>query len=80
MDHYEIAEWADYVRGVMQTPERGQMTAHLASGCEECAETCRVLREIAEAAATAGAAEMVPVPDELLRRAESIFHSLRNCD
>jgi hypothetical protein len=36
MEHFSEQAWADFVRGI-SNPERGQMEAHLAEGCNRCA-------------------------------------------
>jgi hypothetical protein len=34
--HYEVAEWADYVRSQVSTEQSGEMLGHLRSGCTRC--------------------------------------------
>jgi len=34
--HYEVAEWADYVRSQVSPEQSGEMLGHLRSGCTRC--------------------------------------------
>jgi hypothetical protein len=52
MAHYDIGEWADYVRNLVSELRRHQMEEHLSSGCEECSSVVGFLRGVTEVAAT----------------------------
>ena len=47
MKHFEISQWADFVRGLVD-PVRGEaMNRHLAEGCGKCRRTAEVLGRVA---------------------------------
>ncbi len=70
MNHFEIHQWTDFVRGSAGEAERAAMQAHLASGCRKCRHTTDLLHKVA--AATRSDAQ-VQVPDYALRCARAIF-------
>jgi hypothetical protein len=72
MNHYEIGDWVDYVRGVVDSVLADAMTRHLNTGCAECSETCEWLGKVARAARSLGP----EVPERLVKRAEKIFEPL----
>jgi hypothetical protein len=51
MGHYDIGEWADYVRNLLSDARRSEVERHLAGGCEECGAVVGFLREVANTAA-----------------------------
>lgn len=70
--HFEIWEWADFVRNVGESTMRSSMETHLSSGCEKCGAMVRVL---------GGFAAMAPIADfepsrQAIRRAEAIFPAI----
>jgi anti-sigma factor RsiW len=69
MGHFDVAFWADFVRGIVGTDERAALEEHLAS-CQLCAANLRWLIEVT--ALTAADAQYEP-PAELLARADAIF-------
>ncbi len=75
MDHFEVGDWVNFVRGIVSDSDAEAMKAHLESGCNECADVCCWLQEVAE---VANASASVEVPGELVRRAEGIFEEQRN--
>src|SRR5580692_2957743 len=52
MGHYDIGEWADYVRNLLSGARRSDLDQHLAGGCEECSAVVGFLREVSNTAAT----------------------------
>lgn len=52
MGHYDIGEWADYVRDLLSGSRRRDLEQHLADGCEECGALVGFLRNVASTAAT----------------------------
>jgi hypothetical protein len=69
MKHFDNWQWADFVRGLGDTPTRSTMQSHL-SGCGSCQKTADRLRAVAvEARADAEYAPPAPV----LRTAQAIF-------
>jgi anti-sigma factor RsiW len=68
MEHFDITQWADYVRGLTASPEREAIERHVAGGCELCAHLLALVTHIqAEAAAE------VEVPERLVQRAKTVF-------
>jgi hypothetical protein len=45
--HFEITEWADYVRNVVPAEQHEQMLAHLQGGCSKCEKVQGVLSRFA---------------------------------
>jgi hypothetical protein len=45
--HFDITEWADYVRNVVSAEQREQMLAHLRLGCSKCEKVQAVLSKFA---------------------------------
>lgn len=45
--HFDITEWADYVRNVVSTEQHDQMLAHLQFGCSKCEKIQAVLLRFA---------------------------------
>src|SRR5712692_3903143 len=70
MKHFELAEWTDFVRGLVEKSARLPMEHHLASGCQKCRHTAELLRKVATAARRHS---QVQVPDYALRCARAIF-------
>jgi len=50
MNHFEIAEWVDYARGLTGARGRAAMERHLSSGCVRCDKTSRILKLVATVA------------------------------
>ena len=70
MKHFDNWQWADFVRGLGDTPTRSMMQSHLSTGCAGCQNTADRLRAVAvEARADA---EYAP-PEPVLRYAQAIF-------
>jgi len=78
MSHYDVTEWADFVRGIGGAAERRQMERHLASGCRTCGGRARVMRGCLELAASEASYELPRYAEQsvkamfLLRRPEKI--------
>ena len=47
MNHFDIADWTDYARNLVQDDRREQMDEHLASGCTRCRRTLSALERVA---------------------------------
>src|SRR5947209_10286120 len=45
--HFDITEWADYVRNVVPADHQAQMRSHLQAGCSKCEKTYAVLSRFA---------------------------------
>jgi hypothetical protein len=67
MRDYEITQWVDFVRGVLEPPERDAMQQHLDSGCAECAGMVEFLRGVV------AATPAMPVPDAAVAAAKRVF-------
>jgi len=70
MKHFELAEWTDFVRGLIEKSARLPLKHHLASGCRKCRHTADLLRKLVIAAHSDS---QVQVPDYALRCARAIF-------
>jgi len=70
MKHFELAEWTDFVRGLVEKSARLPLEHHLASGCRKCRHTADLLRKLVTAARNDS---QVQVPDYALRCARAVF-------
>jgi hypothetical protein len=70
MDHYDMAQWVDHARGLVDGRRRKLMQAHLASGCRKCRRTLEILQEMA---AISGAEAQFQVPEHVVRSARAIY-------
>src|SRR3989442_714809 len=70
MKHFELAEWTDFVRGLVEKSARLPMEHHLASGCRKCRHTADLLRKLVTAVRNDS---QVQVPDYALRCARVFF-------
>ena len=52
MNHFDIADWADYARNLIPDDRRGPMDDHLASGCARCGRTLSALKRVVTLART----------------------------
>ena len=68
--HYDVPEWADFVRGLGDDAQRSAMQQHLSAGCARCGEFVGTLQRFAPIAA--GEAQYEP-PAEVVLRAEAMF-------
>ena len=50
MGHYDIGEWADYVRDLLPQARHNQMDQHLEQGCKECRATFEFLQQVTQVA------------------------------
>jgi hypothetical protein len=46
MEHFDIAQGADFVRGLAGSADRTALAEHLSSGCQRCAGAVRQLRKL----------------------------------
>lgn len=78
MSHYDVSEWADFVRGIGREKKRREMGMHLTSGCGGCGESARVMKGFFDLAASEAAHEVPRYAEQsvkamfLLRRPEKI--------
>jgi hypothetical protein len=70
MEHFEITQWADFVRKVIPDREKSAMDRHLAEGCTECAHLKALMEKLYHEASR----EPV-VPQELVDAAKNVFPS-----
>jgi hypothetical protein len=75
MNHFDIWQWADYVRGLGQVALHSTMERHLASGCRRCQNTVDLLREIASAASADAA---YAPPDHAVRYAVALYSTVNH--
>jgi hypothetical protein len=68
MKHYDIASWADYVRGVAHPGEREALESHLAEGCQACAGMVMLLTRVQQLSA-----QRLTVPEELVTLAKAML-------
>ena len=47
MKHFDIVQWADFVRGLLGPADQTAMNGHLSSGCRKCAGAARQMRKLA---------------------------------
>lgn len=73
MSHFDISEWADFVRGLVEPARREVMDGHLASGCEKCGRMAALLDSAVRLAREDARFE---VPEYAVHCARAIF-SLR---
>ena len=73
MKHFSTSQWADFVRGLVETIPHPAMEAHLA-GCRRCEQFVRVMRDVAVTAR--GEADYDP-PEYAIRHAHAIFSLYR---
>jgi hypothetical protein len=71
MQHYNIARWLDFVRGVCSRAERRALQRHLASPCRACGRQVEILRRILRAAE---ADSQVPeIPSSVVQFVHDLF-------
>jgi hypothetical protein len=70
MDHFDIWQWADFVRGLSDEATRLSMEGHLSSGCGRCRSTVSLLRQVADAARADSSYEP---PAHAVRLATAVF-------
>jgi hypothetical protein len=70
MSHYDITQWADFVRGLGAAGERAAMQRHLEGGCARCAAIAGALRRVATALGSE--AEASP-PEPMVRSVKAFF-------
>lgn len=70
MKHYGIAQWIDFMRGLVPAEHRSQMQEHLAGGCAPCQATVDFCNKLA---LTCRRMADSLVPEEAVRNARAIF-------
>lgn len=70
MDHFDLTQWTDYVRGVVTLPEKEVMANHLTEGCDRCTHLFALVSRIHQASA-----EEPVVPEHLVDSAKAVFSS-----
>lgn len=68
--HFDLADWSDFVRGLVPAQQREIMDLHLASGCRKCRRTAAILRRTAMLAAADSRHE---VPEFAVHCARAIY-------
>ncbi len=71
MKHFELTQWADYVRGVLSPSANELLGAHL-SECQECGDVANMLRRVS---ITATSDRQFEPPRYVVEAAENIFPS-----
>jgi hypothetical protein len=75
--HFEINDWADFVRGAVDAAREREMRLHLETGCRRCAELCDAVRRISQLAKRD--AEYEP-PEAIVRIARALFDRRKSED
>src|SRR2546425_828568 len=70
MEHFDIVQWADFVRGLPGLADRTAMEEHLSSGRQRCAGAVRQLRKLV---AVAGSDARYKVPDYAVDYVKAIY-------
>jgi hypothetical protein len=70
MSHFDIGEWADFTRGLVEPSRREAMEAHVASGCGKCG---RLAVTLGKAARIAQMDAQYEVPEYAVHCARAIF-------
>jgi len=65
--HFDITEWADYVRNVVSAEQHEQMLAHLRAGCAKCEKVRSVLSRFAVICAREAAFEIPRVAEQQVK-------------
>ncbi len=68
MQHFDITQWTDFVRGLSPPAQREAMEQHLSEQCAPCGELVAMLRRVHQLAAQRPA-----VPEHLVRSAKAVF-------
>lgn len=68
MDHFDITQWTDYVRGLVPSSEREAMALHLFQVCERCSGLVALIQRIQDSSSSEQA-----VPEYLVQAAKAIF-------
>ena len=70
MKHFDICQWTDFARGVVPSPERTTMDAHLSSqGCVRCRATLALVLRVV---AVARAEDRYTPPEDVVRCVKAI--------
>lgn len=68
MKHFSLADWVDFVRGVVEKDRKEAMQSHLESGCKACNKAAKTWAHVHEAAKRERAYEP---PESAVRMAKS---------
>jgi len=74
--HFDITEWADYVRKLSSPEQMREMDVHLQDGCVKCNKTLGLLARFATICLREGAYE---VPRDAEQRVEYMKGEERSC-
>jgi hypothetical protein len=69
MNHFDIADWTDYARDLIQDDKRSEMEDHLASGCARCGRTLSALERVVTLARTD---LQQPLPEHAMRAVKAL--------
>jgi hypothetical protein len=72
MQHFDITQWTDYVRGLTAPAERDAMERHILDGCEACTKVVGLLTRVHREAVAEP-----EVPEPLVREAKAVFPARR---
>jgi hypothetical protein len=67
MQHFDITQWTDYVRGVAEPGQREAMACHLATGCKPCTRLAELSRT------RKSGLQQEAVPENPVRAADAVF-------
>lgn len=70
MNHYELIDWVDYARGLLDPVRQASMHHHLSSACGQCNHAAGMFRKVARAAE---ADARYRVPESEVHCAKAIF-------
>ncbi len=70
MNHFEISQWADFVRGEATSTEREAMKAHLYTSCKKCSKMEETLRWFG---AAASAENRYQVPPHIVQSVRAMY-------
>jgi len=73
MRHFDLGEWADFARGVVDEERKAAMNSHLDGGCESCGKVANLWGQVIEIGRRESAYEP---PEDALRNAKQTvrFH------
>jgi hypothetical protein len=68
MRHFDLGDWADFARGVVDEERKAAMNSHLDSGCDSCRKVANLWRHVNEIGRRESAYEP---PEDTLRNAKA---------
>ena len=69
MNHFDISDWTDFVRGCASAADRMLMESHLATGCRRCGATAELMKRVA---ASSRADNLYDPPADVVRCAKAL--------